>query len=69
MSKLRLAEYHYRKAVEIHPNNAVLLGCVGMVSEMNRGFPGMSVDDVCILHRLLSDGVTVMQHLGCLMKQ
>ena len=32
MSKLRLAEYHYRKAVEIHPNNAVLLGCVGMVS-------------------------------------
>ncbi|KAG6821088.1 hypothetical protein H0H93_007247 [Arthromyces matolae] len=32
MSKLRLAEYHYRKAVEIHPNNAVLIGCVGMVS-------------------------------------
>lgn len=32
MSKIRLAEYHYRKAVEIHPNNAVLLGCVGMVS-------------------------------------
>ncbi|THU92149.1 TPR-like protein [Dendrothele bispora CBS 962.96] len=32
-SKLRLAEYHYRKAVEIHPNNAVLLGCVGMVLE------------------------------------
>jgi anaphase-promoting complex subunit 3 len=31
MSKIRLAEYHYRKAVEIHPNNAVLLGCVGMV--------------------------------------
>ncbi|EDR10957.1 uncharacterized protein LACBIDRAFT_315993 [Laccaria bicolor S238N-H82] len=30
MSKIRLAEYHYRKAVEIHPNNAVLLGCVGM---------------------------------------
>ncbi|KAE9400791.1 TPR-like protein [Gymnopus androsaceus JB14] len=33
MSKLRLAEYHFRKAVEIHPNNAVLLGCVGMVVE------------------------------------
>ncbi|KAG6919963.1 hypothetical protein DXG01_013312 [Tephrocybe rancida] len=33
MSKLRLAEYHYRKAVEIHPNNAVLLGCVGMAVE------------------------------------
>jgi anaphase-promoting complex subunit 3 len=26
-----MAEYHYRKAAEIHPNNAVLLGCVGMV--------------------------------------
>ncbi|KAF9069684.1 hypothetical protein BDP27DRAFT_1222171 [Rhodocollybia butyracea] len=33
MSKLRLAEYHFRKAVEIHPQNAVLLGCVGMVVE------------------------------------
>ncbi|KAK1232258.1 chaperonin-containing T-complex alpha subunit Cct1 [Marasmius sp. AFHP31] len=33
MSKLRLAEYHYRKAVEVHPKNAVLLGCVGMVLE------------------------------------
>ncbi|KAI0665010.1 protein prenylyltransferase [Cubamyces menziesii] len=33
MSKLRLAEYHFRKASEIHPQNAVLLGCVGMVQE------------------------------------
>ncbi|KAG1754442.1 hypothetical protein EDB19DRAFT_1902589 [Suillus lakei] len=33
MSKIRLAEYHYRKALEIHPNNAVLLGCVGMAVE------------------------------------
>ncbi|KAF9466329.1 hypothetical protein BDZ94DRAFT_1187704 [Collybia nuda] len=33
MSKIRLAEYHYRKAVEIHPKNAVLLGCVGMAIE------------------------------------
>ncbi|TFY68902.1 hypothetical protein EVG20_g3372 [Dentipellis fragilis] len=33
MSKIRMAEYHYRKAAEIHPNNAVLLGCVGMVVE------------------------------------
>ncbi|KAJ7582835.1 hypothetical protein C8J56DRAFT_865104 [Mycena floridula] len=33
MSKIRLAEYHYRKAVEIHPHNAVLLGCVGMAVE------------------------------------
>lgn len=32
MSKLRLAEYHFRKAADIHPDNAVLLGCVGMVS-------------------------------------
>ncbi|KAK0197270.1 hypothetical protein F5146DRAFT_1014772 [Armillaria mellea] len=33
MSKIRLAEYHYRKANAIHPNNAVLLGCVGMAVE------------------------------------
>ncbi|KAG9318517.1 TCP-1/cpn60 chaperonin family-domain-containing protein [Chiua virens] len=32
-SKIRLAEYHYRKALEIHPHNAVLLGCVGMTVE------------------------------------
>jgi hypothetical protein len=31
MSKIRLAEFHYRRAAEIHPNNTVLLGCVGMV--------------------------------------
>ena len=36
MSKIRLAEYHYRKAVEIHPKNAVLLGCVGMVRSHHR---------------------------------
>jgi hypothetical protein len=34
MSKVRLAEYHYRKAAEINPKNAVLLGCVGMVSNV-----------------------------------
>ncbi|KAH8117541.1 TPR-like protein [Phellopilus nigrolimitatus] len=33
MSKLRLAEYHFRKAAAIHPQNAVLLGCVGMAVE------------------------------------
>ncbi|KAF7322845.1 TPR-REGION domain-containing protein [Mycena chlorophos] len=33
MSKVRLAEYHYRKSIEIHPHNAVLLGCVGMTVE------------------------------------
>ncbi|KIY51024.1 TPR-like protein [Fistulina hepatica ATCC 64428] len=32
-SKIRMAEFHYRKAVEIHPTNAVLLGCVGMAVE------------------------------------
>lgn len=31
MSKIRLAEYHFRRAAQIHPKNAVLLGCVGMV--------------------------------------
>ncbi|RDX48353.1 protein prenylyltransferase [Lentinus brumalis] len=33
MSKLRLADYHYKKASQIHPQNAVLLGCVGVVRE------------------------------------
>ncbi|KAJ3568883.1 hypothetical protein NP233_g5422 [Leucocoprinus birnbaumii] len=33
MSKVRLAEYHYRKALDIHPRNAVLMGCVGMAVE------------------------------------
>jgi len=33
MSKLRLADYHFRKASDIHPKNAILLGCVGMVHE------------------------------------
>jgi anaphase-promoting complex subunit 3 len=37
MSKVRLAEYHYRKALEIHPRNAVLMGCVGMVSSSHFG--------------------------------
>ncbi|KAJ8699782.1 anaphase-promoting complex subunit cdc27 [Pleurotus ostreatus] len=33
MSRIRLAEYHFRKASEIHPNNVVLLGCVGLAVE------------------------------------
>lgn len=37
MSKIRLAEYHYRKAALIHPSNAVLLGCVGMAVERRGG--------------------------------
>lgn len=36
MSKLRLADYHFRKAADIHPQNAILLGCVGMVSHAFR---------------------------------
>ena len=51
MSKVRLAEYHYRKALEIHPRNAVLMGCVGMVSSHGAstfGFGGVTdgSDDV-----------------------
>lgn len=33
MSKIRMAEFHFRKAVEINPKNAVLLGCLGMAVE------------------------------------
>jgi len=33
LSKLRQAEYHYRRAVELHPTNAILLGCLGMAVE------------------------------------
>ena len=51
MSKLRLAEYHYRKAASIHPQNAVLLGCVGMVSHAWRvhssRFHSRFADDDC----------------------
>ena len=36
MSKLRLAEYHFKRACGIHPQNAVLLGCVGVVSPRSR---------------------------------
>jgi anaphase-promoting complex subunit 3 len=30
-NKMRLAEYHYGKALEINPHNAVVLGCMGIV--------------------------------------
>ncbi|KAJ8456169.1 hypothetical protein ONZ45_g18799 [Pleurotus djamor] len=33
MSRIRLAEYHFRKASGIHPSNVVLLGCVGLAVE------------------------------------
>lgn len=26
-----MAQYHFERAAEIHPANAVLLGCLGMV--------------------------------------
>jgi len=32
MNQVRMAEYHYRKAAEIHPTNAILIGCIGLVS-------------------------------------
>lgn len=31
--KYRLAEYHFRKAADINPTNAMLVCCVGSVSE------------------------------------
>ncbi|KAH6919014.1 hypothetical protein BKA70DRAFT_1249019 [Coprinopsis sp. MPI-PUGE-AT-0042] len=37
-SKIRRAEYHYRKALEIHPQNAVILGCVAMTLERRKQF-------------------------------
>ncbi|CDO70710.1 hypothetical protein BN946_scf184798.g25 [Trametes cinnabarina] len=45
MSKLRLADYHFRKASSIHPQNAVLLGCVGMVRAGHASIPGSHVTD------------------------
>lgn len=35
MNKVRMAEYHYRKAAEIHPTNAILIGCIGLVSRFS----------------------------------
>ncbi|EAU88243.2 cell division cycle protein 27/anaphase promoting complex subunit 3 [Coprinopsis cinerea okayama7 len=37
-SKIRRAEYHYRKALEIHPHNAVILGCVAMTLERRQEY-------------------------------
>jgi len=61
MSKLRLADYHFRKAYEIHPNNAVLLGCVGMVQERS-GNPeaALSLYDEAI--RISPDNALVRYH-------
>jgi len=62
MSKIRLAEYHYRKSVEIHPKNAVLLGCVGMVSLFDY-CPEARVTDM--VPRLSNGGVTATRPLSC----
>jgi anaphase-promoting complex subunit 3 len=35
-NKLRQAEHHFRRAVEINPSNAVLVCCVGQVSTTSR---------------------------------
>lgn len=39
MGKMRYAEYHYRRAVEINPSNVILLCCVGGVSYNRILFP------------------------------
>ena len=70
MSKLRLAEYHYRKAADIHPQNAVLLGCVGMVSQSLRSSGSglccsASSDDVncrLVVYRFKSGTAILMRH-------
>ena len=38
LSKQRQSEYHFRRASDIHPSNAVLLGCLGGVSRSIRFF-------------------------------
>ena len=55
MSKLRLAEYHYRKASQIHPQNAVLLGCVGVVRTI---FWPRVCHSRCAAFRITMDGLT-----------
>lgn len=45
MSKLQLAEYHFRKALDIYPSNAVLMGCVGLVSAVLVLFSLCSAED------------------------
>lgn len=36
--KYRLAEYHFRKAVDINPTNATLVCCVGSVRRFGRRY-------------------------------
>jgi len=37
MGKVRMAEYHFRRAVEVNVGSAVLLGCVGLAVERRKG--------------------------------
>ncbi|GJE86877.1 ANAPC3 and TPR domain-containing protein [Phanerochaete sordida] len=61
MSRLRQAEYHYGKAAEIHPHNAVLLGCVGMVKE-RQGKLDAALDLFDEAVRLSPDNALVRYH-------
>lgn len=72
MSKIRMAEYHYRKAAEIHPNNAVLLGCVGMVSffeHVTRALERFALMVVCSFSRLSNAEEIAREHWHSSMKQ
>ncbi|KAF7304666.1 TPR-REGION domain-containing protein [Mycena kentingensis (nom. inval.)] len=52
MSKVRLAEYHFRKAMQIHPTNAVLIGCVGMTVERRGDRSGaLALFDEAVRHQ------------------
>jgi anaphase-promoting complex subunit 3 len=37
MGKVRMAEYHFRRAVGVNGGSAVLLGCVGLAVERRAG--------------------------------
>jgi hypothetical protein len=53
-NKVRLAEYHYRKALDINPHNAVILGCMGMVRSGVFVFVALVVDSHSYLLFFLS---------------
>lgn len=52
MSKLKYAEHHFRRAVEINPSNPVLLCCIGQVSPTSLFDRGVIV--ACGVHVILS---------------
>jgi tetratricopeptide (TPR) repeat protein len=61
-NKLRLAEYHYQRALDINPYNAVILGCMGMVS-LFRHFR-RSIQSVVIADFNFSPGRQAVQRRG-----